>query len=667
VAALTASAASAASPRGVLAPDPADELGALFDRLAAAAGARDLDAEDLFIAEELARVPWSMGGRQRRSLALLICAVLVAARQGSTRLPLGGGAGGYLGTLLRSLAELAGVELDLRATLADVAELCRARSLDRVVGEPGERLPLIAAGGALYLERHHAGEGQLVERLAALLESPPRFAAGAVADAVGAIARTPFALSPEQSAAVAAAAAGPLAVVSGGPGTGKTAIVVALLRALVRLGVAPGEIALAAPTGKAAQRLDESIDRSLAGLADPSAADRDLAAARPGARTVHRLLGYAPRSGRWRHHRNHPLPARVLIVDEASMLDLELVVRLLAALAPGSSLVLLGDADQLPSVEAGAVLRELVLAGEAPPRPGTAAFAHRLTRSYRMDSGEPGGRRLAEAAARIRDGETRGLVGGAGLIPIRARCEDLTGLGAELLETDATIAETAAGLWRDRLGDRRHRAALASRVYRLEGGRFRDEDRVALETLLSGFERTRILCATRRGPAGCDAINRRLHAETLAGSSLEVPVAFYPGEPIIVRQNDYDRDLFNGEQGVVLRVESGGGRHQFRAVFRDRAGGFRAFVLDALRHGLELSFAITVHQSQGSEADEIALILPERDLPILTRELVYTGLTRARRSAVIVGHRALLRAAAARAGERFSGIAQTFADRSRQA
>jgi exodeoxyribonuclease V alpha subunit len=651
------------SPRGALG-ELADPVGELFDRLAVAAGERDLEAESLFVAEALARVPWSMGDRQRQSLALLIVAALVNARQGSTRLPIGGGAGGFLGTLIRELATAAGIEIDMRRTLRDIDELCRADSLDRVVGRPGERLPLIATDGSLYLERHHGAEARLIASLRAMVDGPPRHDPAAVAAAVAGVAArpshaggAPLALSDEQAAAVAAAAIDPLAVISGGPGTGKTAIVVALLRVLVRLGVEPGAIALAAPTGKAAQRIGDSIDRGLASIADPAGADRLLAAATPDARTVHRLLGYAPRSGRFRHHRNHPLPYRFVVVDEASMLDLELTDRLVAAIAGGASLVLLGDADQLPSVEAGAVLRELVLAGAAPPRLESRAFAHRLTRSFRMRESARGGRALLAAAARIRAGESRGLVGATERAEIapRTSINALTGEGVELLESPAAAADVASRFWRDRLDDAHRRRASA--VYRIDGdGRLDPEHSEDLEALFDVFERSRLLTASRRGEAGCDAINRRLHREIIAATPLAAGVAFYPGEPVLMRLNDYDRDLFNGEQGIVLRVGSRR-THEFRAVFRGRSGGFRGFVIDAVRHSLDLAFAITVHQSQGSEADEVLVILGDRDVGLLTRELIYTGVTRARRSAVIAGSRSILAAAVGRGGERFSGIA----------
>ena len=653
------------SPRGALG-EGADQVAELFERLAAAAGDRDLDAESLFVAEALARVPWSMGIRQRRSLSLLVVAALVNARQGSTRLPIGGGASGYLGTLIRDLVKSAGLagEIDLRGTMRDIEGLCRADSLDRVVGRPGERLPLIAAGGSLYLERHFAAEARLIARLQRLLDEPPRRDPAAVAAALEEVHQRPsvaggkaMALSEEQAGAVAAAATDPLAVISGGPGTGKTAIVVALLRTLVRLGVDPGTIALAAPTGKAAQRIGDSIKRAIDQVAAPAEPDRLLAAAPPIAQTVHRLLGYSPRSGRFRHHRNHPLKYRWVVVDEASMLDLELTDRLLSAIAPETSLVLLGDADQLPSVEAGAVLRELVLAGAAPPRPAARAFAHRLTRSYRMRESDRAGRALLQAAAQIRDGETRELAGTGrrAAIAVRRSIDHVAGVGAELLECETPAAEIASQFWRRRL-DAEHRRRAAA-VYPIdEDGRLDPRHHGDLEALFEIFDRSRLLTATRRGEAGCEAINRRIHREIIAATPLTSAVAFYPGEPVLMRQNDYDRDLFNGEQGIVLRV---GDRraHQFRAVFRDRGGGFRGFVVDALRHSLDLAFAITVHQSQGSEADDVLLILGDRDVGLLTRELVYTGLTRARRSAVIAGTRALLEIAVRRGGERFSGIA----------
>jgi exodeoxyribonuclease V alpha subunit len=267
----------------------------------------------------------------------------------------------------------------------------------------------------------------------------------------------PIELSGEQRKAVLLAASRPLAVVSGGPGTGKTAICAALCRVLVRTGVAPDAIALAAPTGKAAQRLTWSITGALAALARPGDEDARLAAELPASRTLHRLLGYHPATGRFRHHRQFPLPADVVIVDEASMIDLELMERLVRALAPKTRLVLFGDADQLPSVEAGAVLRDLAACGE------DAGFACRLERSFRMDPSDPDGRAILAAAHAVRAGRPAELLAPALVRPAP------TYRGVERIEPDglARLVDTWYG---ERIAAGGRTAELARRVYRFSGG-----------------------------------------------------------------------------------------------------------------------------------------------------------------------------------------------------
>ncbi len=673
---------SSLSSRGALAEVRAlhtDLAAELLDGLAAAELDRDLDAETLVVAEELARVPWSMGEHQRRSLALLVVATLLVTRAGSTRLPVEGGSGGFLGKLIRDLAASAKIKANVLATLADIRELTAARSLDRIVGVPGERLPLISAHGCLYLHRHYASEARLVRKLGSLCENSPSDRLGPTADELAiamsdVAASSSFELSDEQKAAVILGCEGPLAVISGGPGTGKTAIVVAMLRVLVRSGVDVSRIAIAAPTGKAAQRLTESIHASLATLTSQDKPDATLKETLVGAMTVHRLLRFSPRSGRFGYHQNRPLPASVLIVDEASMLDLELMDGLVTALGPQTQLVLLGDADQLPSVEAGAVLRELVLAGSSAPVPGGRAFASRLTHSYRMKETNPGGRSILLAAAAVRRGTSKGLVGPKGVFRVGDGIEALAGIGAELCET-SSAAEAAefAAWWHKRMqASEPEFESLSGRVYKIsvdpdaEHGSFSKSDSARIERVFAVFEAGRLVTAMRRSDSGCEAINSVLHRQVIARTSLSAETAFYPGEPILVRRNDYQRDLFNGEHGVILRVadgteEAGSRAHQFRAVFRQRAGGFRSFALDALRGSIELAFAITVHQSQGTEADSVALILPTKPQPLLSRELVYTAITRARQWAVVCGSRTVLRTAVSRATERFSGIAQGLA------
>src|SRR5208283_496507 len=267
-----------------------------------------------------------------------------------------------------------------------------------------------------YISSHNIfqRERELTNRLAALLTTTQAQVAseklaGALRDVIARpviVQGRQIVLTDEQCKVVAASARTGLTVVSGGPGTGKTSIVVAIMRLMVRLGVDPSEIALAAPTGKAAYRMGECVGESFTRIENRDAVDQALLDAHLEPATIHRLLGYSPESGRFRHHRNNPLSAKVVIVDEGSMLDLTLMERLTNAIAPGARLILLGDANQLPSVAAGSVFRDLVPSAGDDAGPLTAA-SMRLEVNYRMKSESSAGRSILVAARSINDGDTR--------------------------------------------------------------------------------------------------------------------------------------------------------------------------------------------------------------------------------------------------------------------
>jgi len=635
---------------------------------AAAAGGWELDDGVLFLADELLRCEPGLDPREARALYFLVTAVLVNQRRGSSRLPLDDG------TLQRILDELGATPADRNAL---ERALGGARSGgDRplsVIGSMGERKPLLLDGGNLYVHRMWCREESLGDALRARMEleveAPDPALLSRTMDAmlerVPARGGAPIRLSDEQREAVLTAMRLPLAVISGGPGTGKTSIVVSILRMLVRLGTPLERIALAAPTGKAAHRMAESILAYLGAIAEPEDADRGLAASCPEPRTLHRLLGYSPRTDGFVHHERNPLPETVVIVDEASMIDLHLMDRLLRSLRPDARLVLLGDAEQLPSVDAGAVLRDLL------PPPGAkdarSKFSSRLTQSFRMDPSDPAGRNILTVARAINDGAVAGLFEGDEPIRGRPDADAVEFHGVELLEPGNTAGRLDSFL--DRWDRARIRglpgfAELTKREYVHTGGAFLPEDEEALSRLFRHFEEQRILCVTRGDSmsTGAEAVNLALHREALArlgGGHREG--TFLPGEPVILQRNDYARGLFNGDQGLVVRVRDvNDASHRFQAVFR-KAGGFAIFGLDGLRAHLRHAYAMTVHKAQGSEFDRIALILPEAPMPLLTRELVYTALTRSRKGAVIVGARAVLESGVVNRLERHSGIAARIA------
>ncbi len=359
-----------------------------------------VDEEVVFLAWELARWPAGLEVEERQALALLALTALIELRQGSTRLPLRGEEGREvrLDVAHRLLDDaLAGPGLGPTRAVEVADALIDSGRASAVVGVAGEFKPLVVAGPHIYLQKMHALEQQFAtSMLGRMTESAPKWDETAAAAAIRAVReRTSIPLSDDQVSAVETAVRFLLAVISGGPGTGKTTIVVSILRALCRLGVAPNEMVLTAPTGKAAHRLGQAVRSGLEAIAEKSPEDRSLEdLAEP--LTLHRLLGYSQSTGRFVHHQNNRLVGRVIVVDEASMLDLVLMERLVRSLGDDARLVLLGDDHQLPSVEAGAVLRDLI-AGQSPLGPR----AVRLTTSHRMRLEDPDGCNILTVSARL--------------------------------------------------------------------------------------------------------------------------------------------------------------------------------------------------------------------------------------------------------------------------
>ena len=477
--------------------------------------------------------------------------------------------------------------------------------------------------------------------------------AGALDDALEAAPPAGRTFNAGQRAALRAALTRPLAVIAGGPGTGKTALLAGIVRALRRLGLRADEIALAAPTGRAANRIAESL--RTAGVTDA-----------PEPRTLHRLLGLrrdrAVGLGEARHHENFPVAARAVLVDEASMIDLALMERLARAVAADARLVLVGDADQLPSVEAGAVFREL------------GAHAVRLTESLRQDPSAPAGASVLAAARAVRQGDAEAA---ALAVAPKPRPADLAFAGFERLapatpaHARRLVAAFAEHWARTRVRALPDHDALVAHVYRWRddpAAPFDADEATAVRALVRHHASLRVLAVTRGAgaPTGAEALNALLARHALGTGAAELGPA--AGTPVMMIRNDYDRGLFNGDQGVVVRAARPGEAPRLVAVFprgeAERGGGgapgpsgLAAFAHDGLREDLRVAYATTVHKAQGAELDHVALVLPERDLPLLCRELVYTALTRARHSAVVVGRADLLALAVARPLERASGLA----------
>lgn len=509
-------------------------------------------------------------------------------------------------------AELAWREADAGHVCVDVPDEAGRAALvaSPVVGTVGEPRPLALDRGALYLHRLWRAEATLAREVRALDASAPLPCDGGIAAAVGAVFDRADPADPQQRA-VACALERRLTVLSGGPGTGKTTTLARLLVAFAR--AAPqARIAYAAPTGKAAARLAQSLAAQLAGL-DPSG---ELRARLPGSgQTVHRLLGRgAGDSGAAR------LEHDLVIVDEASMLDIELAARLFASAGPATRLVLAGDRDQLASVEAGAVFADLCAA----PLGGVVV----LERNYRQQDAPD----IGALAARIRAPVAAGVEAG----PL-----DWPASIALAPPSAPAIVEEALDAWREAL------AAIGSGA--------------AASQVLAAYDRHRVLVAMREGPHGADALNaaiatrvRRLAPGRNAGD-------WYAGRLAMVTKNEPGLGLFNGDVGVCLPHPERGARDGDLVVAFDGAQGVRLFPILQMP-ACQDAWAMTVHKAQGSEFESVALVPAAAGHALNTRELVYTGVTRARRRLSVWGSREAIEEAASRPTRRHGRLAERLAE-----
>jgi exodeoxyribonuclease V alpha subunit len=485
------------------------------------------------------------------------------------------------------------------------ADWLAAVRASRLLGDPP--VMHLYHGRLLYLDRYWREEKQVCDDLLGLLVSrqthempaserlfPPGYE--------------------EQRQAAKVALSQPVTVLTGGPGTGKTTTVARLLALLAeqaeRAGSSRPRIALAAPTGKAAARLQEAVAIEVANL---DAADQ-MRLGELQAMTVHRLLGRRPgSSSRFRHHRGNRLPHDVIVVDETSMVSLTLMARLLEAVRPDARLVLVGDADQLASVEAGAVLADLVdgLSARDDARVAALRTVHRF------------GKSIGALADAIRVGDADGA-----LSLLRSGDEHI-----EFIENDDATEHLHPVLLPQ---------ALKLRQAALLG---------AADEALATLDEHRLLCAHRKGPYGVQHWNRQVE-KWLSEETGQPPWSeWYAGRPIIVTANDYGLRVYNGDTGVVVAGPDG-----LRAVISGAAGPLD-FATSRLSD-VETMHAMTIHKSQGSQADAVTVLLPQEDSPLLTRELFYTAVTRAKRKVRVVGSEASVRAAIARRALRASGLAQ---------
>lgn len=635
-------------------------------------------------------------------------AVVLAIEQGNTGLPVdttadGDGFRGQLEVMLETAqridesGEALGVSVD--EVIADFVECTSERSgpFARLVGGPADYAPLVRRLGGLYTHKTDGMEQDVADRLGALVEADAAHDAE-IERADEAIAQVldsmPFEMDrgerDTKREALQALTGRRFSIVTGGAGTGKTTLVLAVLRVLERLsetasGVAPEDVALAAPTGKAAKRLEESIRDQMNRIDGDERLDR-FRDELDTPQTLHRLLDYSPYYQEFRRDEVRPLEAELVVVDEATMVDLELMRALTAALPDGGRLMLVGDAGQLPSVQAGAVFHDLS-DGEHGPELLEEGRVF-LEKSHRTSSPE-----ILDTARAVRNGEAtvEGLEDEGTLQRVSKLNDERTNSPVTFVTSDDDTSggddalEGFLQVWWHR-----HYGFLTpdededgedgeTPVYRRDNyfehtddGGFTDETADELEDLFDAIDAAQLLSVTRRRTRGAGPVNGHMHRAYMESNGLDDPDAFERGEPVIITENDYEEDVFNGEQGIVLYTlrpdERGRGQGaKKRVVVRD-GEGFRAIHLSNLRDKIQHAYALTVHKSQGSEYGHVGLLMPEllesevedgggsSVHPLVTREILYTAITRAKESVTLFGDERVFDEGSERTAGRYSGV-----------
>ncbi|TWI73078.1 DNA helicase/exodeoxyribonuclease V alpha subunit [Desulfobotulus alkaliphilus] len=513
-----------------------------------------------------------------------------------------------------------------------------------LVGERPEDLrPLMLMGNRLYLRRYFRAEAKVAEGL--LKRAGETFCIQDTA----ALKKVLDFYFPEQEdgninmqkAAAFAAAGKPLSVIVGGPGTGKTTTVCRLLASLCTLAETLPQVVLAAPTGKAAGRLGESM---MAGKAALGATESRVFDAIPEfASTLHRLLGLA-HGRKPRHHKDNPLPADIVVVDEVSMVDLFLMSKLMDALKPGARLILLGDRFQLASVMPGSVLGEICKGASSEKSEDFIRYFEEIFGKQKVFSARSGLSPMADCVVALSRSWRFDSAGGIGRLA-RSLNEGQGADVAAMLEQ----GEENHVLWSPVM-------AAPDLAHKLRdfilGGFSKLMEALTPEDAFAVLDCFRILCVLKEGPFGVGGINGLVESILEKEGLLRLSGPWYRGRPVIVLRNDPASGLYNGDVGVTLEDGQSG---EMAVYFPSEDGGYRSFHPLRLPE-VETVFAMTVHKSQGSESDRVLLVLPDRDVQVMTREILYTAVTRARKEVILAGRMEILMQGTERRVRRSSGL-----------
>ncbi|QBR48911.1 exodeoxyribonuclease V subunit alpha [Erwinia sp. QL-Z3] len=517
------------------------------------------------------------------------------------------------------------------------------------VGDGSTATPLVLHQQRLYLHRMWQSEGEVarfIGREAAVTAFDPQQLRAAL--------DRQFGQQPDdwQKIAAAVAITRQISVISGGPGTGKTTTVAKLLATLLSLSAETVRIRLAAPTGKAAARLTESLGKALQRL---EVSDEEKQRFPAEATTLHRLLGAVPGSQRMRYHAGNPLHLDLLVVDEASMVDLPMMANLIAALPSQARVIFLGDRDQLASVEAGAVLGDICRCAETGYSLARAEELSALTGSLIEGREDPQAPPVRDSICLLRKSYRFDASSGIGQLALAVNAGDTR-------QVDAVFAADYADIERFTLGSSeayQHLLTACVAGYRDYLSRLAAGAQPA--DVLDAFSRFQLLCALREGPFGVMGLNERIEVSLQkAGLIRRSPGAankWYPGRPVMISRNDSALGLFNGDIGIAMLDEE-----QALKVFFPLPDGSIKAVQPSRLPPHDTAYAMTVHKSQGSEFDHTVLVLPNQFTPVLTRELVYTAITRAKLRLTLYAEQNVLNSAVKMRTLRRSGLVERLTE-----
>ncbi|MCV2401284.1 exodeoxyribonuclease V subunit alpha [Marinomonas sp. C2222] len=506
--------------------------------------------------------------------------------------------------------------------------------------------PMVLSGTRLYLFRYYQYEQQVLNYLTQQLSASPYVVSESLLTQL-------FPASPStktehidwQKVAVANAASLPFSVISGGPGTGKTTTVTKLLALLVAQAKEQGEalrIGLAAPTGKAAARLTESISQAKSKLPFDDEIKHSIPEK---ASTLHRLLGSDFGRSRFKHNKENPLHLDLLLIDEVSMVDLPMMAKVIEALPTHARLILLGDKDQLSSVEAGSVLGDLSYDIEnAYFLPQWAEYLSTLTQEAILPFANANAPAISRSLTLLRTSYRFSSESGIGYL---AKAMNAGDDRAVIQSLDAGYPDLE---WcQPKVGQKKADIARLAQGYDEYWQAVRDN--VDIEALYEVFSNYQILTAVRQGEFGVEKINAQLEHYFYQRGRIQDLHVWYPGKAVILTRNDAALGLFNGDIGLCKADDSG----RLRVWFMLPDGSFTGLLPSRLGQ-FESVFAMTVHKSQGSEFERVALLLPMQPSPVLTKELLYTGITRAKQHFTLWGSVSLVRTATQSRIERYSGL-----------